>query len=207
MWSFNLNKIFKTQKNSGTLWFATKSDDYIQIWVALTRPKRDFNWFGILICCPRRRERISGLWETFARMGGSRLRTLLLILLVVQTSATVLLLRYSRSSILRFKQQSVFIRNFFFTGQPVEVSCIFQQQWFSSLRSGSTCSAWPCWPCRRDRWGCWGSSRARWWRSQGRRCSLHFLPPFMSCRTTCSSWLWPTLMQAPTRYYLQHRFT
>jgi len=31
-------------------------------------------------------------------MGGSRLRTLLLILLVVQTSATVLLLRYSRST-------------------------------------------------------------------------------------------------------------
>ena len=41
--------------------------------------------------------------EAFARMGGSRLRTLLLILLVVQTSATVLLLRYSRSSILRLK--------------------------------------------------------------------------------------------------------
>ena len=46
-------------------------------------------------------------------MGGSRLRTLLLILLVVQTSATVLLLRYSRSSTLRLKSHSVFIRNFY----------------------------------------------------------------------------------------------
>ena len=33
-------------------------------------------------------------------MGGSRLRALLLVLLVVQTSATVLLLRYSRSWVL-----------------------------------------------------------------------------------------------------------
>ena len=33
-------------------------------------------------------------------MGGSRLRALLLVLLVVQTSATVLLLRYSRSQVL-----------------------------------------------------------------------------------------------------------
>ena len=33
-------------------------------------------------------------------MGGSRLRALLLVLLVIQTSATVLLLRYSRSQVL-----------------------------------------------------------------------------------------------------------
>ena len=45
-------------------------------------------------------------------MGGSRLRAFLLILLVVQTSATVLLLRYSRSSILNLKSHSFLNANF-----------------------------------------------------------------------------------------------
>ena len=90
--------------------------------------------------------------------------------------------------------------NFSCPGHLERASFTSRQQWFSSPKSGSTSSAWPCWRCRRGRWGWWGSSPARWWGSPGRRCCWQSLPPSMSCRTTCWYWLSPTLMQAHTRY-------